>query len=163
MSNFRQIIQQLELIPHQEGGYFKEIYKADLKMDCTETHGGERHAYTTIYYLLAGHDFSAWHKVASDETWYFHAGCSLEIFWLDSVGELNRHQLGAEHLSFQWTIKANTWFCAKPADEASYTLVSCSVAPGFDYRDFTLATSTALIAQYPEHEVMIRRYIRDEV
>lgn len=155
------IIQKLGLIPHPEGGYFKEVYRADLKIDCDKTHGGERSAYTTIYYLLKNKDFSAWHKLASDETWYFHRGCDLLLYTLDQNGRLCTHEIGFESYCFQLTVKANTWFCAKPKDESSYVLVSCSVAPGFDFADFHLATAKELLEKFPQHSAIIRAFTRN--
>ena len=159
MFTSEQLIQELALIPHPEGGYFKEIHKASFQLNCDKTHGGARRVYSTIYYLLPGNDFSAWHKVASDETWYFHAGCDLVLYSIDANGHLIEQVLGTSQFCFQLTIKANTWFCAKPIDEHAYTLASCSVAPGFEYDDFTLATEEELMNLYPQHKKMIKAFI----
>ena len=163
MHTAEELIKNLQLVPHPEGGYYKEIHRAQLKLNCLATHNGERAAYTTIYFLLAYDDFSAWHKVASDETWYFHTGCDLILYTLDKcTQEVCSYALGLNAGVFQVTIKANTWFCARPTNANSYCLVSCSVGPGFDFKDFKLATEQELLEQFPGQLALIQEFIRHE-
>jgi predicted cupin superfamily sugar epimerase len=145
------IIKKLNLLPHPEGGYYRETHRATLKIDCTQTHGGERSAYTSIYFLLLDNDFSAWHKVASDETWLFHSGQDLNIYSIEKDGTIKTQTLGATHGVFQLTIPANTWFAAEinvNDKNDAYSLVSCTVAPGFDFKDFELARKENLVADF---------------
>lgn len=73
------LIEQLGLEPHPEGGYYRETYRASLNID-SAAHNGQRSAYTSIYFLLAGDQYSAWHRVASDESWFYHMGDGVEVF-----------------------------------------------------------------------------------
>jgi len=143
------LIQQLDLVPHPEGGYYRETYRAALEVDST-AHHGRRSAFTSIYFLLAGDQHSAWHRVASDESWFFHAGSDIEIYSLVPGTELSPSALqvqvlGASSVCFELTVPAGRWFAAKPVDSNAYTLVSCVVAPGFVFEDFELATRQNLL------------------
>jgi hypothetical protein len=141
------LIKQLDLVPHPEGGFYKELYRSPLKVSC-QTLATERSAYTSIYYLLNGNDFSAWHRITSDETWFFHAGTDLCIYTLADDGVIKPHVIGPSDaaLGFQTTVPANTWFAAQVLDKNSYCLVSCIVGPGFEFTDFELGSREALCA-----------------
>jgi predicted cupin superfamily sugar epimerase len=142
----KRLIRELALVPHPEGGYFRETYRSPLEV-LSEKHSGARSAYTTIYFLLAGHQYSAWHQVASDESWFFHVGSDIEIYsLLPQSGELVVQTIGAVCGRFECTIAAGHWFAAKPKDPNAYSLVSCAVAPGFVFEDFVLATREDLQA-----------------
>lgn len=160
MLSAEEIIKINNLTPHPEGGYYKETHRAALTIKCEDTHGGERNAYSSIYYLLDGTNFSAWHSVASDESWFFHAGCDLLLYTLDDDGLLTEHQLGLSSGKFQLTVSANTWFCAKPSDPSTYSFVSCCVGPAFDFKDFKLASKEELLVKFPEHSSMIEKFTR---
>lgn len=142
------LIEQLRLEPHPEGGFFRETYRAPLDVD-SKAHQGRRSAFTIIYFLLAGDHYSAWHRVASDESWFFHMGSGVEVFsMVPSAGTgssvLQAQTLGATGL-FELTIPAGRWFAAKPLGPDGFALVSCVVAPGFEFEDFELATHQNLI------------------
>ena len=150
-------IEQLELLPHPEGGYYKEMYRSNVvlpKASLPKAFTGDRNVCTGIYYLLEAGDFSAFHRIASDEMWHFYAGEALEIFELTSAGELRIHQLGndpSRGQSLQLVIPAGNWFASRPAIATSYSLVGCTVSPGFDFADFEMAERENLRAQFPEH------------
>lgn len=142
------LIEQLRLEPHPEGGFYRETYRAPLDVD-SKAHQGRRSAFTSIYFLLPGDHYSAWHRVASDESWFFHMGSGVEVFSLvpsvDSGSSVLQAQtLGATSL-FELTIPAGRWFAAKPLGPDGFALVSCVVAPGFEFEDFELATHQNLI------------------
>jgi uncharacterized protein len=142
------LIEQLRLEPHPEGGFYRETYRAPLDVD-SKAHQGRRSAFTIIYFLLAGDHYSAWHRVASDESWFFHMGSGVEVFsMVPSAGTgssvLQAQTLGATGL-FELTIPAGRWFAAKPLGPDGFALVSCVVAPGFEFEDFELATHQNLI------------------
>ena len=108
---------------------------------------GSRTALTTIYYLLEKDSFSRWHRVASDEVWHWCEGGPLELFTADAAGgEVRRATLGPLSNNAQpiHVVTAGSWQAARSCGE--YTLVSCSVAPGFEFSDFTL------LASLPESE-----------
>lgn len=142
-------IEKLQLGKHPEGGWFREIYRSD---DRIRTAIGERDAGTSIYYLLEGNDYSAFHRIKSDEIWHYYAGTgAVEILWIEN-GKLHTARLGrnlerGEHL--QLIIPKNCWFAARLSDPASFALAGCSVAPGFCFDDFELADER-ILKEFPE-------------
>ncbi|MDR0969869.1 MAG: cupin domain-containing protein [Lentimicrobiaceae bacterium] len=154
------LINQLQLLPHPEGGFYKETYRSDVT--ATDSKGAKRNVCTSIYYLLNGTNKSHFHRIPSDELWYFHEGETLEIIYIQH-SELTRVLLGkntqnGEH--FYIKIPANVWFAAKIKSEKSYTLVSCVVAPGFDFKDFELAERNTLLNAYPLLKDIIEEFTR---
>lgn len=147
MHDINTIIETLGLKPHPEGGFYKEMYRSKIAVgDLKDTNN--KSALTSIYYLLSGKDFSAWHRIQSDETWYFHLGCDLRIYFFDENKLLQTKQIGMTAKNLQATIPANTWFAAKPLSENNFCLVSCAVAPGFEFKEFELATREDLSKEF---------------
>lgn len=150
------LIHKLDLHPHPEGGYYRETYRAPLQVQSPH-HVGARCALTSIYFLLDGTQHSAWHRVASDESWFFHLGADLHIYTLvpnpdGSSNAVRARTLGLSNQCFETTITAGSWFAAKPADGDSFSLVSCVVGPGFEFEDFELASREKLVAEgYERH------------
>ena len=147
MPSIKKIIQSLELVPHPEGGYYKEVHRS-LHQVSSSLFNEPRSAYTAIYYLLAGTDFSAWHRIGCEETWLFHSGCDVEIHFFDEYGTLQSVRIGHDASNYQVTIAAHLWFAAQPVDPHSYGLVSCIVAPGFEFKEFELGKRAQLISEY---------------
>lgn len=153
----QQWIQQLALEPHPEGGYYKRIYASDKD---TSSNQLVRPICTSIHYLLEAGDFSAWHRIKSDEQWFFHAGTALTIYEINSTGKLIEHCLSANH-ELSIVIPAHSWFCATTEDaKDAYSLVSCVVSPGFVFEEFELAKAESLSLQFPEHRALIERFCR---
>lgn len=146
MQDISAIIDTLNLQPHPEGGFYKEMYRSGNMVQCLSSSKAKT-AHTSIYYLLSGKDFSSWHRIKSDETWYFHLGCDLHIYFFDKNKVLQTGQLGLQSKKFQLTIPADTWFAAKPLNENAFCLVSCAVAPGFEFNDFEIARRDDLLAE----------------
>lgn len=161
-----EIIQQLALTPHPEGGFYKEVYRSAISIQeaCLPHHfDGERNICTSIYYLLQLGDFSAFHRIKSDEIWHFYAGGNLRLHLLDAAGKYAQFLLGgdlAAGASFQVLMPAGVWFAAEPAPGTDFTLAGCTVSPGFDFRDFEMAEKETLLSYYPQHEEIIRRLCR---
>ena len=157
-------IEKLGLESHVEGGAFKEVYRSPLLIkNLPDTFKGERNAYTAIYFLLKSGDFSAFHRIASDEGWHFYEGTSLTVYEIEENGNLIIHKLGRDiekGQTFQTTIKAGSWFGSRCEDENGFALVGCTVAPGFDFEDFELADFETLSAQYPQHKKLIEELTR---
>jgi predicted cupin superfamily sugar epimerase len=157
--------EKLQLESHVEGGSFREIYRAGLILQrgtLTPEHNDSRSASTAIYFLLERGDFSAFHRIASDELWHFYYGDTLTIYEIDQNGILTRHLLGndVEHGAMPVVcIKAGSWF-GSLVGEGTYTLCGCTVAPGFDFNDFELAERAVLTASYPQHKVVIDKLTR---
>lgn len=136
-------IDDLGLQPHPEGGWYLETYRS---RDVVETARGPRPASTAIFYLLERGEFSALHRIASDELWHHHAGGALDVVEL-RADEVVVHRLGSDRRAGerpQVVIPAGVWFGARPAADAAYALVGCTVAPGFDFADFEMARAEEL-------------------
>lgn len=147
MHDMNAIIDTLELQPHPEGGFYREMYRSGIRVSDSSL-VANKSAHTSIYYLLSGQDFSAWHRIKSDETWYFHLGCDLNIYYIDQNKIVRNMRIGMHTKIFQATIPANTWFAAKPLNEDAYCLVSCAVAPGFEFEDFEIGNRAALVKEF---------------
>ena len=146
-------IRALEMEPHVEGGYCREMYKSPLKI-------GERLISSTIYYLLQAGQVSKFHRLKSDELWFFHCGDPLLIHQIDDRGNLTTERLGLEAGTKdkpQIAIAAGRIFGAELSEGGGFCLVSCMVSPGFDYQDFEMFTERELIEQYPQHQAVINR------
>jgi len=129
-----EIIARLGLEPHPEGGHFRELYRRPAAT-------GARSSMTSIYYLLAAGERSAWHRLrTADEIWYFHAGAAVSL-WLSGDGKVRaEHRLGPEptqEQSPQVLVPAGIWQSARP--HGAWALVDCAVTPGFEFADFELA------------------------
>lgn len=164
-------IEKLRLEKHPEGGYFREVFRSTdvLEMDSLpERFPGDRYTLTCIYFLLEKNSFSAFHRLESDELWHYHAGDPLTIYLL------NPHKEGPEALTtlhlgphvdqdqaLTIAIPHGNWFAARVDQGGSYSMVSCSVAPGFDYDDFYLAERDLLLTVFPEHEDIIVQLTRE--
>lgn len=159
--NANYYIEKLGLSTHVEGGAFRETYRSQLKMAhkyLPPAFNGKRNVATAIYFLLKHGQFSAMHKIASDELWHFYAGAPLHIYELDVHGELHTHILGndlEEGQSFQVLIPAGSWFGSRCETPNAFSLVGCTVSPGFDFEDFELADKDTLISQFPAHKELL--------
>lgn len=153
--NAKYYIDKLGLTKHVEGGAFKETYRADLiirNSALTNNFKGDKNASTGIYFLLEHGQFSAFHKIASDEMWHFYDGDTLTIYEIESSGALITHKLGRNlevGETFQCVIKAGNWFGSRCEIVNGFSLVGCTVAPGFDFADFELANKNNLIKDFP--------------
>jgi predicted cupin superfamily sugar epimerase len=143
------IIQQLQLLPHPEGGYYKETYRGEQLV--AGKNGKPRNVSTAIYYMLQNDDKSHFHRIQSDELWFFHQGEAFEIVAIIN-GNATTFVLGNDFAGGampQVVIPANTWFASRVKNGKGYALASCTVAPGFDFDDFEMAARQELIAEYP--------------
>ncbi|AFZ47688.1 protein of unknown function DUF985 [Cyanobacterium stanieri PCC 7202] len=156
-------IQKLELQKHPEGGYYRETYRSNdiIKKDGLSSRAIEqRNSSTAIYYLLSEKDFSAFHRLKSDEIFHFYHGAPLQVHILTSSGEYKSVLLGdtqGENPTFQLVINQGDWFASEVSQPNSYSLIGCTVSPGFDFSDFELASADELINQYPNYEEIITR------
>ena len=133
-----ELIGSLKLVPHPEGGHYREVYRSAARVRPCDARS-ERPSLTTIYFLLASGEISRWHRVASDEVWHFYEGDVLELFTADaSFSQVTRCVLGPVSDDTQpvHVVRADQWQAARPA--GAFTLVGCTVAPGFEFGDFEL-------------------------
>ncbi|RYD75393.1 MAG: cupin domain-containing protein [Sphingobacteriales bacterium] len=153
MLTARYFIEQLNLQPHVEGGYYTETYRSPVKT-------GDRSLSTAIYFLLEGEQLSRFHQLTADEIWFFHYGDALLVHQIDTDGNLSAQKLGinlAEGELPQLLIPAGTIFASEMSNKNSFALVSCMVSPGFEFDDFKLFDKEELRSKYPQHEAAISR------
>jgi predicted cupin superfamily sugar epimerase len=155
-------VEKYQMQPHPEGGYFAETYRSNetiAKAALPARFSGDRSLSTGIYFLLENHHFSALHRIQADEMWHFYAGGPLNVYVIHLNGNLEIIKLGNNPDNgevFQAVVPAGAWFGSKPASESAYSLVGCTVAPGFDFADFEMAERGELLTIYPQHEDIIR-------
>ncbi len=160
-SRIEELTKILNLQPHPEGGFYKETYRSEELLHSPDF-ADSRSLLTNIYFLLTNGNFSAFHRIASDELWYFHEGACCSIHVLHQQGGYSKINLGNDienGQTFQCMIKAGDWFASESTGE--YTLVGCAVAPGFDFRDFELANRNKLILAFVEYKELIERLTRN--
>jgi predicted cupin superfamily sugar epimerase len=158
-----EIIRLLDLAPHPEGGFYRETFRASA-LPFALPERGERSASTAIYFLLRRGDFSAFHRVRSDEVWHHYAGAPLELHLLEPSGHtlvtlgpaLDRGERP------QAVVPAGVLQAARPVadSEDDITLVGCTVAPGFDFADFEMPPREELVARFPTQRVLVEALTR---
>jgi predicted cupin superfamily sugar epimerase len=159
-------VEKLRLAPHPEGGYFRQTYRAEIEIAreaLPAGFAGARPASTGIYFLLDGENFSALHRLQSDEMWHFYAGETLVVSVIDAAGKLSEILLGSDPEAgqvFQAVVKAGCWFGSRVRDSGAFALVGCTVAPGFDFADFKMGKREELVREWPEHRAVIEGLTR---
>jgi predicted cupin superfamily sugar epimerase len=155
-------VKKLDLEPHPEGGYYKETYRSSISSSF-DNFDDSRNASTAIYFMLTKGNFSAFHRIRSDEMWHFYDGDPVSIFVIDQQGVLKEIRLGlniANGESPQALVPAGCWFASTVVAEGDYALVGCTVSPGFDFKDFELANREELISSVPKHSDLILNFTR---
>jgi predicted cupin superfamily sugar epimerase len=168
LKDARYWIERLGLTRHPEGGWFKETFRSSVALPrLGPPYDGPRVASTDIYFLLEAHDVSRLHRLRSEERWHFHTGGPMTVFAIFPDGSRHDLRLGpdldcGEH--FQVGVPAGSVFGARvdraDVPERAFALVSCTVAPGFDFADFELCDRAALLAEYPAHHSLIEELAR---
>lgn len=160
----QQLIEQFGLLPHPEGGYYKETYRSPepiSKQALPDRFAGERYYSSAIYFLLEKGNFSAFHRIQSDECWHFYTGDTLWVHMIAPEGALTTIQLGHQPGTvYQYVVPAGYWFASETAPGGSFSFVGCTVAPAFDFADFELADGNTLSQQFPQHSALIGRLCR---
>jgi len=143
-SRAAELVKLLGMHPHPEGGHYAEVFRSAHSVQALDRNI-ERAALTTIYFLLAEGEFSRWHRVESDEVWHYHEGDTIELLLFDDRGPRRLH-LGPVHRETRPSIvvPAGTWQAARTT--GAYTLVACTVGPGFEFADFSLVADVPEIA-----------------
>jgi predicted cupin superfamily sugar epimerase len=159
-----QLIQNLELQPHIEGGYFKETYRP-VDGSKVNTQQGQRHILTCIYYLLtADKPVGHFHRNLSPIVHFYHMGEPIDYFLIYPDGRLEHQILGpnvCEGQNLQIVVEAGVWKASRLHHGSSgYGLIGESVSPGFEYQDMQLADQAALIQSYPQHVQLIKNLTR---
>ena len=160
-------VKVLDLKPHPEGGSYREVYRSADSIPpegLPKRFSGPRSVMTSIYYLLEGGQFSTFHRIKSDELWHFYAGDGMTVYVLDDGG-LREIRLGSDPaagevmLSF---VPAGTWFAGRCEVPNGYALAGCTVAPGFSFDDFEIATRASLLGEFPEHAQIVTELTPDD-
>ena len=153
-------IEHLNLRRHPEGGYYKEIFRSQQRVMRVGARK-VRQALTSIYYLLEGTDFSGFHRIASDELWYFHKGSPLLIHAIDEKGIHTALELSDTHSgNLSIAVKAGLWFAVEVRSNEGFALVSCAVAPGFEFAEFEMARKEEMMVLYPQHTALLDKLCR---
>jgi uncharacterized protein len=161
------IIQTLGLYPHPEGGYFRETYRSqgEIGPEClVDQYPAKRSFATCIYFLLTYGSFSAFHCITQDEIWHFYDGSPLHLHLITQQGNYSKIAIGRnldEGEVPQFVVPGGTWFAATVINPNGYSLVGCTVSPGFDFADFELGMREALISRFPQHSGIIKQLTRE--
>lgn len=153
-TEYRKVVDELGLEPHPEGGFYKETYRSGQQV---HSDSGTRAAATGIYFLLPEGVCTNWHRVSSDELWHFYKGHKLVLEMINQERDFNQIFLDnklANDRHFQGVIPKNCWQRAYSA--GSYSLVGCTVAPGFEFEDFEMVEKQSLAERYPSIETKVR-------
>jgi len=168
-SELQSLISKLGLSPHPEGGYYKRTYASGEQISDKELSvdfEGQRKLYTSIYFLLTSTDVSHFHRLKSDELWYFHAGSPLTIHIIHENGEYEEIQLGINLEKGevpQALVPKNAIFGSSVMQEDTFSLVGCIVSPGFEFADFELFTQSTLLQKYPQHRDIIMKLAYEQI
>lgn len=163
MTDVDQLVSNLRLEPHPEGGFFRETYRAKGQIHGPSLPKGidtPCNYSTAIYYLLRSGDFSRFHRLKCDEIFHFYAGGTLLLYEIFPDGSLSTTKIGNNFVAKetpQHVIQAGNWFAAEPAPNSQYSLIGCTVAPGFDFAHFELAEAEKLAKEFPLHQELISR------
>lgn len=156
-------IRELALEPHPEGGWYRESYRAGDQFPGPSHTGfpaGRSHS-TAIYFLLEQGNFSAFHRIRSDELWHHYDGDGADVHIIEPGGAYRRLALGlGAGRQPQAVVPAGSWFASEVAGGGAFALLGCTVAPGFDFADFELADGIELADAYAQHASLVRRLSR---
>jgi predicted cupin superfamily sugar epimerase len=153
-----ELIESLQLLPHPEGGWYRETYRSEMSFDGDGPFPNGRNIATAIYFMITADGFSALHRIKSDETWHFYDGDPFEIIEITPGGNLISTCIGKG--LYQYTVPKGNWFGSRVLHGGKWSLVGCTVSPGFDFRDFELASKSGLSSQFPSHSQVINEMTR---
>ncbi len=147
MISIKDIIQQFNLLPHPEGGYY------------TRTYFDEQARFSSILYALEKGDFSSFHRIQQDEQWNFYHGNPLVIHEINQQGNYKTTHLSL-NTQLQYVVKADHWFAVTTVGNDGFSLCGCTVIPAFSFDTFELATCQKLTAAFPQHADIIQQLTR---
>ena len=156
--NAQTLIDSFHLAPHPEGGFYARTYAASYSI---EYRGCDRPVSTAILFLLTSGQYSRLHRIPQDELWHFYMGGPLRLVVIDPHGGDHEIRLGQNIASgevLQNCVHGGSWFGATPAEGSAFSLVGCTVSPGFCMEELCLGERDALLAMYPESAAVIREF-----
>ncbi|MFA9464662.1 MAG: cupin domain-containing protein [Velocimicrobium sp.] len=153
-------IKELNMIPHQEGGFYKESFLSSESLELES-----KLLWTSIYFLLRDGEVSNFHRLKSDEMWYYHAGSSLTIYMINLDGELITQELGLDTNRGEkpQVLVPKGYIFGSAMNHEGYALVGCMVSPGFDFKEFELFKRNVLLELYPQYETIIHRLTKEDI
>lgn len=143
MSEVTKLVEQFHLLPHPEGGFYKETYRSEFS--------------TGIYYLLERNQKSSLHRISSDEMWHFYSGDELIIVELTNDGGFMETRLNKKNV--QYVVKANVWFGAYLPTDSNFAFCGCTVAPAFHFENFEMGNAQKLLHEYPGATEIIEKLL----
>lgn len=143
MNEVQYLVKTHNLLPHPEGGFYKETYRSEHS--------------TGIFYLLTKGQKSSLHRITSDEMWHFYGGDSLIIVELTEAGNVKETLLNKANP--QYVVKANVWFGAYLPNESAYAFSGCTVAPAFEFKNFEMGNKEKMLKEFPEAKTMIEKLL----
>lgn len=160
-------IKTLNMVPHPEGGFYKEVYASEENITSKELKvdfEGPRKLWTSIYFLLRDGEVSNFHRLKSDEMWYYHSGSPLTVYMISPEGELFTEQLGLniENGEKPQVLVPKGYIFGSAMNNEGYALVGCMVSPGFEFTDFELIKRNDLTEKYPHYELLIHKLTLNE-
>ena len=168
MQRITDLIKRFKLEPHPEGGYFRETYRSEGLISNAKPgweFSSERNFSTCIYFLLTSDSFSAFHRIKQDEIWHFYEGSPIRLYMIAPDSNASQAIIGSnfeEGQVPQFVVPKGVYFAAEVAAENAYSLVGCTVAPGFDFEDFELPSRQTLLERFPEHQGLITQFTRED-
>ncbi len=153
-------IERLGLMPHPEGGWFREVYRSHERIAqdaLPERFGGSRGFSTAIYFLLNAGEVSRLHRIRQDEVWHFYDGDPLWLHRIRPDGEHIEVQVGRSREALPLAVVPAGDFFGAELMGSGFSLVGCTVAPGFDFDDFEMPSRDELYQQFPQHAELIQK------
>ena len=144
MNEINELVTKHNLIPHPEGGFYKETFRSEFS--------------TGIFYLLTKGHKSSFHRIKSDEMWHFYGGDSLCVVEINSAGNIQETRLNKNNP--QYVVSANVWFGAYLPDDSEYAFTGCTVSPAFNFSDFELADKAQMFREFPNAKAMIEKLMK---
>lgn len=167
MLSAEEVLRHLQLAPHPcEGGHFRETYRSRLTIPAgclPAEYAGERYVGTAIYYLLTPGTFSEMHRLPSDEMFHFYLGDAVEMLQLDADGHGKVIRIGNDLLAGempQVLAPGGVWQGTRLVPGGRFALLGTTVAPGFDYADYTRGRRDELVGTHPQYAELIRALTR---
>lgn len=159
-------IAKLGLLPHPEGGFYREVYRSTGSIPghaLPDRFGKQPRSFgTSIYFLLTGDGVSRFHRINQDEIWNHHNGSGLYIHVIEPDGRYARHALGtAPDETPQLTVPAGCYFGAAVRNSDSFSLVGCTCCPGFSFEDLHMPSRTEMLMLFPHLSEVITRLTPD--
>lgn len=158
-------IKKLDMNSHPEGGFYKETFVSEQDItdnDLDVNFEGSRRLWSSIYFLLEDGEVSNFHRLKSDEMWYYQAGSPLTIYMISPDGKLKEEKLGLdiENGEKPQVLVRKNYIFGSAMNNEGYALVGCMVSPGFEFEDFELFEREYLLKEYPQYEEVIVKLTR---